>query len=215
MPYIPHLKENNIRKGFFEPWQFDNVLAKLPDYIRSPITFAYYTGWRLQHEILRLTWDRVDLTERTVRLYRGTTKNREGRVIALPQVLNQILLVQWHQHVTMYPDCEYVFTRRGRQMKDIRWSWDRACKEAGLVGRIPHDFRRTAARNLVRAGVPERVAMDITGHKTREVFDRYNIVSAGDLELAAKKIDERIASRTATILATTPSEDTQAVHLSH
>ena len=100
-------------------------------------------------------------------------------------------------------------------MKDIRWSWDRACKEAGLVGRIPHDFRRTAARNLVRAGVPERVAMDITGHKTREVFDRYNIVSAGDLELAAKKIDERIASRTATILATTPLEDIQTVHLSH
>ena len=91
---------------------------------------------------------------------------------------------------------------------------DRACKEVGLVGRIPHDFRRTAARNLVRAGVPERVAMDITGHKTREVFDRYNIVAAGDLELAAKKIDERIASRTATILATTPLDDTQAVHLS-
>ena len=93
MPYVPHLRENNIRKGFFEPWQFDNVLAKPPDYIRPPITFTHYTGWRLQHEILPLTWDRVDLAEGTVRLYRGTTKNREGRGIPPPRVLTQILLV--------------------------------------------------------------------------------------------------------------------------
>ena len=71
--------------------------------------------------------------------------------------------------------------------------WGNACQEAGLSGKMVYDFRRTAVRNLVRAGVPERVAMMITGHKTRDVFERYNIVSDGDLEEAARRIDERVA----------------------
>jgi integrase len=105
--------------------------------------------------------------------------------------------------------------RRGKQIKSIRGAWDRACQEAGFVGRIPHDFRRTAVRNLVRAGVPERVAMMITGHKTRDVFDRYNIVSAGDLKEAARRVDAMVPGQTVTSSVTIVSPERGEQQLTH
>ena len=83
-----------------------------------------------------------------------------------------------------------MFHRNGKRIAWFYGSWRSACSEAGVPGRIPHDFRRTAVRNLVRAGVPERVAMMMTGHKTRAVFENYNIVSPGDLDEAARRLDE-------------------------
>jgi integrase len=76
----------------------------------------------------------------------------------------------------------------GEKRDDFRKAWLTASKDAGIPGKLRHDFRRTAARNLIRRGVPERVAMTITGHLTRSVFDRYNIVSDGDLRDAARKL---------------------------
>jgi integrase len=86
-----------------------------------------------------------------------------------------------------------VFHRSGQPIKDFRGAWKTACRKAGCPGRIPHDLRRTAVRNLVRAGVPERVAMQLTGHRTRTIFERYNIVSDGDLRLAVERLESHSA----------------------
>jgi integrase len=83
----------------------------------------------------------------------------------------------------------HVFHRAGKPVRSFRIAFRTACRLAGCPGRVPHDFRRTAVRNLVRAGIPERVAMQMTRHKTRSVFERYNIVSPGDLREAARRLD--------------------------
>lgn len=183
-PHVPMLREANARQGFFELEVFEAVRAQLPDHLYGVITFGYYTGWR-KGEILSLRWQQVNLAHNEVRLEPGTTKNHDGRVIFLDGELREVLERQWEHRAS---GCDYVFHRRGRSMGDFEKAWAKACACAGCSGMIFHDLRRTAARNLIRAGVPERVAMQITGHKTRAIFDRYHIVSEGDLREAAWKL---------------------------
>ncbi len=83
--------------------------------------------------------------------------------------------------------CAWVFNRNGHQVSWYYDGWRTACEKAGVPGRLLHDLRRSAVRNLVRAGASEQVAMSITGHKTRSVFDRYHIVSNDQVE-AVKKL---------------------------
>ena len=82
----------------------------------------------------------------------------------------------------------WFFHKDGKPIKDFRDAWNEARKATGLATKILHDFRRTAVRNLVASGVSEKIAMTITGHKTRSVFDRYHIVSPGDLQEAARRL---------------------------
>ena len=173
VPYIPMLKEDNVRKGFFTNDEFLALREHLPEYLQGFVTFAYRTGWRLS-EITNLTWNQVDRNDWTVRLEVGETKNREGRLIFLDVELRAVIN---HQHSIRYLGCPNVFHRLGCELRDIRAPWKSTCKAIKLQGRIFHDLRRTAIRNMVRAGIAERVAMQISGHKTRSVFDRYNIVS--------------------------------------
>jgi len=143
--------------------------------------------------VIGVKWAQVDFRAGTVRLEPGTTKNDEGRTFPFTAELRQILEEQWAEHERLKEKgiiCPYVFNRKGRKIGEFKRSWKTACTAAGLPGRIPHDFRRSAVRNLVRAGVPETVSMRLTGHKTRSVFDRYNITSDADLITAAQKLDE-------------------------
>jgi integrase len=108
--------------------------------------------------------------------------------------MREWLLMQQEIRATSFPDCQYVFQRAGKPIKNFRKAWADACVRAGVPGLLFHDLRRTAVRNMVRAGIPEKVAMQISGHKTRSVFDRYNIVSDRDLADAAAKMEQHVAS---------------------
>jgi integrase len=196
-PYIPMLQEHNVRKGFFEHEEFVALRAALPLELRVVLTFAYYTGWR-KEEVLPLTWDRVDLQARTVRLDPGTTKNSEGRLIYLDGELFDTLTTVKRERDLLSPHCAQVFHRNGKANKDFCAAWDSACQAVGLEGKLFYDFRRTAVRNMVRAGIPERVAQQISGHNTRSVFDRYHIVSDSDLREAAKRQAVYIANEMVT-----------------
>jgi integrase len=199
-PHIPMLQEHNVRRGFYEREQSDAVRRHLPAPLAAIATFAYLTGWRTKSEILPLQWHQVDLATGVVRLNPGTTKNRDSRVFLFGAIdeLKRMLEGQWAQHLKLKARgevCPWVFRRDGAPIKSYRHAWQTACARAGCPGRILHDFRRTAVRNLGRASVPDVVAMRMTGHKTRSVFDRYGIVSEDELLGAARKLN-RLATGT-------------------
>jgi integrase len=192
IPKIKMLDENNVRKGFFEHDQFLAVRAALPEYLRGFVTIAYKEGWRLD-EIETLTWDQVDRKLGIIRLEPGETKNDDARVAYLDDEEKEIIAAQWELRKRVFNKRGVLspwifFNRYGTdRIKQFHKSWKKACKKAGVPGKIFHDFRRSAVRNMVRAGIPENVAMKISGHKTRSVFERYNIVNDADLIEAAKK----------------------------
>jgi len=197
MPVIRKLKEAAPRQGFFEREQFQAVRRRLPPDLQVAATIAYTFGRRTQSEVLTLERRQLDLKVGTLRLDPGATKNDDGRVVYLTPELKTLLAAQLERVDQLAKQTgaiiPYVFPHlrgrhRGQRRDDYRKSWTTACKGAGVPGMLRHDCRRTAVRNMVNAGVPERVAMTVTGHKTRAVFDRYHIVSPGDLQDVARKL---------------------------
>ncbi len=91
-------------------------------------------------------------------------------------------------------DCLFVFHDNGKPIGDFRKAWANASRESGVTVSV-HDLRRSGVRNMVRSNIPERVAMAISGHKTRSIFDRYNIVSEADVEQTIAKVSTYVADR--------------------
>lgn len=198
-PKIPKLKENKARRGFFERVEFDAVVKHLPAALQPVAEFAFLTGWRLKSEILPLEWRNVDWEGREVRLDPGTTKNDEGRTYPFTAALETVLEQQRAEHDRLKAEnriVPYVFHRNGQRIRHMRKAWINACSAAGCPGRLVHDLRRTAVRELERAGVPRSAAMAMVGHKTEAIYHRYAIVERNVLKEAAAKIDARNAAGT-------------------
>lgn len=202
-PTVPMLAEDNVRTGYFERAQYEDVRSHLPAPLQPVIDFAYITGWRIA-EVLTLKWSQVIRQTKTIRLEPGTTKNKKPRNIGYGQNADLVTLIedQWTEHVALQKKgiiCPWVFqretynrktkTRVIDRIKDFRGAWDAATEAAGCPGRWVHDFRRSAGRNLIRAGVSQLTAREITGHKTGSMFDRYDIQNEADTAEALGKLD--------------------------
>jgi integrase len=198
---IRKLKEAAPREGFFERDQYEAVRRRLKPDLQVAAAIAYAFGWRIRSEVLTLERRQLDLEAGTLRLDPGTTKNDEGRLVYLTPELARLLGGQLDRVRALERKTgriiPYLFPylggrrRAGHQRRDFRKAWTTACTKAGVPGRLRHDFRRTAVRNMVNDGTPEKVAMLITGHKTRAVFDRYHIVAPEDLKAATARMAAR------------------------
>jgi site-specific recombinase XerD len=222
LPVLRKLKEAPPRAGFFERERYEAVRQHLRPDLQVAVAIAYAFGWRMQSEVLTLERRQVDLEAGTIRLDAGMTKNDEARVVYLTPELTTALAGQLARVRALERKAGRVIPwlfphptngrrhHRGDRIRNFRKAWASACIAAGcyrVVGedaegepiKVPtmlrHDFRRTAVRNLVNDGTPERVAMTITGHKTRAVFDRYHIVAPADLRAAAERMARREATR--------------------
>jgi integrase len=188
IPKFPRLRENPPRSGFLEREDYEHVFRRLPEALRPVLCFAYYSGCRLS-EVLSICWDQVDFAGNVVRLQQQDTKTKEPRLFAMAAELREILRTEFDRRQLHWPIVKKVFTRGGTPIKDFRQAWTVATAGVAKPDQHFHDLRRTAVRNMVRAGIPEAVAMRISGHKTRSVFERYNIVSERDLLDAARKME--------------------------
>jgi integrase len=183
-PHIPRLRESLPRQGFLEHADYLAIRSHLPATYQDVLDFGYLSGWR-RGEILTLEWRDVDRERHVIRLRPEVSKTRTGRVLVLSKPLQDVLERRWRGRALGNP---HVFHEAQSQLQGFKNAFKRACKAAGLPGKLFHDLRRTAIRNLIRAGVPERVAMQVSGHKTRSILDRYNIVSEGDLRQASERL---------------------------
>jgi len=170
-------------------------------------SLAYQLGWRKQ-ELLRLERHQLDLELGTRRLEPGTTKNHQGRTAFLRPELRQLLAAQVERVRGLERRtgsiCRWLFPYlegpyRGQRISDFRKSWKTACRAAGVPGRLFHDFRRTAVRNMLRRGVTEKVTMGVAGHLSRRVFDRYAIVASSDLQEVARRTPSAVERRPASL----------------
>ncbi len=192
VPPFPTLTPKNIRTGYFERHELNAILAELPERVRPVVLAMYWTGWR-KNEVLSRRWENIDLQAGTIRLEPGETKNGEGRTYPFSAAPELQAVIEAQLAYTKAVErrtgqiVPFVFHREGRPIKSFRTAWRAASRRSGIA-RIPHDFRRTAVRNLETSGISRTIAMKIVGHKTESIYRRYHIVNDQDMRDAVAKL---------------------------
>jgi integrase len=199
VPYFPMVTETTVRQGFLSDDQYVALRDALPNELKALFVTAYNVGTR-KGELLLTEWDWVDFERNRISLPPHVTKTKTGRVLPIvPGDMRKLLLAAKRDRDKNWPDSPWVFNRSGERIIDFRGAWEDACEAAGVPELTFHDLRRTAVRNMRRAGVPQVVRMKISGHKTDSMERRYNIVDDDDLDIAEKFMAER-ARKTAKVL---------------
>jgi integrase len=192
--HVQLLREPNTRDVVVTQAEFERLYEAAEAPLRPILLVAYETGMR-KEEILGLRWERVNLKAKQFRLLAEDLKEKKSRIVVLGDRLVKVLDElprSTSGHVFVNP-------KTNTRWQDIRRMWDRARKKSGIEKSFYfHDLRRSFITNARRRGIPESVVMMMSGHRTREVFDRYNIVDEGDLEAAVKVMEEKRDAELAT-----------------
>lgn len=175
---VPMLRPDNVRDNRLEPSQFQALLDVAEPVLKPILLTAYDTGMR-REEVMGLQWCHISLQDGLIRLPANYVKESKPRNVVLSE-----RLLEAFKSIPRQVDSDRVFA-----VATMRKSFDRACKKAGLKGLWFHDLRRSFVIKARRAGVPESVVMRMTGHRTRSVFERYNVVDVSDLRRAMETIE--------------------------
>lgn len=190
------LKRNaNARDKIITLEELQALLDSAPPHLLAILAAGFYTGMR-KGEILDLVWPKVDMKSRAIRLEAGDTKDREPRIIPICDELFEIL-----RNIPRALHDDHVFQYKGKPLRDIRTGLEKACKAAGIDygrrsqdGFVFHDLRHCFNTYMRKAGAPESVIMRITGHSTREMFDRYNRIDQDDMRKAVAQMGTFLAT---------------------
>jgi integrase len=181
------LEGENVPEGFINVADFEVAVSRIKDEdTRDIIEFLYNCAWR-SGEAKSLEWNKVDLNDWVIRLARKNSKNKKPRTLVLVGELKEIIVRRLAKRL---PECPLVFHRNGKPIKSFAKAFKGACGKVGVDGIVPHDMRRSGVRNLRRAGNDEHDCMEINGHKTRAVFDRYDIIDEDDQRRALERQQE-------------------------
>lgn len=186
VPNFRMLPVDNARTGILQHEKYRLIRDSLPSYARIALVISYHTGAR-KGEIAKIRIDKIDFERARIDLPGRTTKNRQPRYLPVYGDMNAELSM-----AISVADraCPFLIQEKGERVADWEKSWKTACALAGVDNTLFHDLRRTALTNMIEAGFSEKEAMEISGHKTRSVFDRYHIVSDRRL----KQLGERLGA---------------------
>lgn len=185
-PKVQMLRENNEREGFIDHDQYKRLRELLPPHVQMALVIGYHVGLR-RGAVVQLRLDQVDLNAGVIRVeVEQVKKSRDRHSVPLFGDLRPYV------EMSLSSNKKYLCELNRKPLGSFAKTWATACKAAGLPGLLFHDLRRSAVRNMIQAGIPESVAMKISGHKTQSMLQRYNIIAERDVVRAGQRINEHL-----------------------